>query len=85
MHITSTSRALHSSWTEASRGDRISPEHVIIQQSDKRNGYVDANDGEFDEGQGCKHAKVGHMLTGNGILDRGWSYAITILTGVLPS
>jgi hypothetical protein len=23
------------------------------------------------------------MLTGNGILDRGWSYAITILTGVL--
>jgi hypothetical protein len=27
----STSRALHSSWTEASRGDCISPEHFIIQ------------------------------------------------------
>jgi hypothetical protein len=37
VHITSTSRALHSSWTEASRGDRTSPEHVLIQQSDKCN------------------------------------------------
>ena len=25
------------SWTEASRGDRISPRHVIIQRSGKRN------------------------------------------------
>jgi hypothetical protein len=33
----STSRALHSSWTEASRGDCISPGHVIIQRSDKCN------------------------------------------------
>jgi hypothetical protein len=37
---------------------------------------VDANDGEFDEGQDC-------MLTRNGISDRGWDCAIAIMTGVL--
>src|SRR4051812_17553870 len=37
VHIASTSRALHSSWTEASRGDRISPKPVIIQWRDKCN------------------------------------------------
>jgi hypothetical protein len=36
----STSRALHSSWTEASRGDCISPGHVIIQRSEKCNTAV---------------------------------------------
>src|SRR4051812_17059918 len=35
--ISSKCRALHSSLTEASRGDRTSPKHVIIQQRDKRN------------------------------------------------
>src|SRR5437868_7844149 len=33
----SIDRAAHSSWTEASRGDCISPRHVIIQRSDKCN------------------------------------------------
>src|SRR5882757_5398370 len=37
VHVTSTSRGLHSSWTEASRGDRTSPKHVIIHRSDKCN------------------------------------------------
>jgi len=37
----STSRALHSSWTEASRGDCNSPRPVIIQRIDKCNTAVD--------------------------------------------
>src|SRR5882757_4681641 len=36
--LTSTSRALHSSWTGASRGDCSSPDLFIIQRSDKCNG-----------------------------------------------
>ena len=36
--LTSTSRALHSSWTGASRGDCSSPNPLIIQRSEKCNG-----------------------------------------------
>src|SRR5258706_7198778 len=39
---TSTSRALHSSWTEASRGDRTSPNHVIIQRIHKCNNIFES-------------------------------------------
>jgi hypothetical protein len=52
----STSRALHSSWTEASRGDCISPEHVIIQRSEKCNTAV--NRPVFLGQQGARHVSL---------------------------
>jgi hypothetical protein len=43
------------SWTEASRGDRISPKHVIIQRSDKCNIIlIILMAGSY--GLGCSHA-----------------------------